>query len=128
MDVALNQMKTGIVQQITGGRLPAGSEQLVSSFQQKLTAVITKALSWQNLKDDYAKLYAETYTEDELDGMIAFYKTPAGKAMVEKSPTVAAKANQVSGRKMQDAQPEMRKVIGDFAAEIQKLRGAPAKP
>jgi uncharacterized protein len=32
------------------------------------------------------RLYQATYTQDEVDGLIAFYKTPAGQALINKAP------------------------------------------
>ncbi|TJZ73208.1 DUF2059 domain-containing protein [Chitiniphilus eburneus] len=40
------------------------------------------------LKPDYIKLYRDTFTQEEIDGLIAFYKTPAGQALVDKMPLV----------------------------------------
>ncbi len=32
----------------------------------------------------FMRTYRESFTQDELDGMTAFYKTPAGQAVVKK--------------------------------------------
>ena len=34
---------------------------------------------------DLVKLYSDAYSENELDGILAFYRTPAGRAMLAKN-------------------------------------------
>jgi hypothetical protein len=36
----------------------------------------------------YMRVYHDSFTQSEIDGIIRFYKTPAGKAMVNKVPVV----------------------------------------
>lgn len=42
--------------------------------------------------------YARQFTKAELDAMLAFYRTPAGQAMMRKEPAVAAELANASGR------------------------------
>ena len=38
---------------------------------------------------DAETLYAQTFTEDELTKAVAFYESPAGRAMIDKAPSLA---------------------------------------
>jgi hypothetical protein len=64
-------------------------------------------------------LYADTYTEQEMDGIIAFYKSPAGEAMLAKTPAIMAKANELVQQQMATVMPEIQKLIKDAAAQKQ---------
>ncbi len=75
----------------------------ISGETQKMFDVISKNLSWGNLKDDYIDLYAETYTTDELKGIIAFYKTPAGQAFGTKQPELMKKGLEINRRHIMPA-------------------------
>ncbi len=44
------------------------------------------------MRDIYLQTYRETFTQDEVNSIIMFYSTPAGKAMVEKVPIAMQKA------------------------------------
>jgi hypothetical protein len=57
-----------------------------AAFEAKLTAVVMGELSWQKLEPDFAKLYAANYTAEQLDGLIAFYGSPLGQAVLAKTP------------------------------------------
>lgn len=44
------------------------------------------------LYDKLVKVYAETYTKEDIKAMIAFYETPVGKKMGEKAGEIAEKS------------------------------------
>jgi hypothetical protein len=119
----IEQIHAQIVQQIaarpvpqipTAGTVPearAAAEEL----QRKLLALITKAMRWEKVKSDYVKAYSVKFSKEEIDGMPAFYKSPVGRSMVEKMPSVLSEvrtqlANRVSGD-------------GEIGQEVQRLIG-----
>ena len=55
----------------------------------RVNAVIREELSWARLKPDFAAIYAETFSQHEIDGLIAFYQGPIGSALVAKMPQLA---------------------------------------
>ncbi len=59
--------------------LPHGSE-----MANKVQPVIEKEVTWDKLKPEIIGIYRETFTEDELRGIIAFFRSPAGQAFREK--------------------------------------------
>jgi uncharacterized protein len=115
LKAAMDQVKSGVIQQILGAKPP---DKEAAAFQDKIAAIVTNALSWDKVKPAYIKLYAEAYTEDELDGIVAFYKSPAGQAMVKKTPDLMGKSMTTVQQMIGDAQPELRKAIEDYAAQV----------
>jgi uncharacterized protein len=118
MKTVMEQMKSGMMQQFLGITLPPDVQKEVAEFQDKTAAIVTDAMSWDKLEPDYAKLYLEAYSEEELDGIIAFYKTPAGQAMVAKSPGLIAKSSAIAQQKMMSIAPQIQKELADFTAKI----------
>jgi uncharacterized protein len=57
------------------------------------------------------RIYQATYTQDEVDGLIAFYKTPAGQALVNKNPLL-----------MQNAMVEMRALMRPLIQQIRQIK------
>jgi len=51
----------------------------------------SKQMSWNSVKDEMAKITKEAYTTEELEGIIAFLKTDAGKAFMNKGPKASKK-------------------------------------
>jgi hypothetical protein len=65
------------------------------------------------LKPLYVKVFAETFTEEELDGMLSFYKSPAGKAMMEKMPQMMARMMPLMQQWMADMKPDLDKIMAE---------------
>jgi hypothetical protein len=70
--------------------------------------VVDQSFSWPVLEPAYVKLYGDTYTEAELDGILAFYKSPAGQAMLTRTPELSAGVMQIVHSHMGDFQPKMQ--------------------
>ena len=62
------------------------------------------------MKPIYTKIYDETFTSDELSGIVAFYKSPAGRAMVEKMPVLMSKAMAAVQLQMGDVMQQMQQI------------------
>ncbi len=46
--------------------------------------------------DQVSLIYAEVFTEEELDAMLAFYTSPAGQSMIKKMPQMMGHTMQLS--------------------------------
>jgi uncharacterized protein len=115
------QMQSGIVQQIFGQKpLPPEMQKQVDDFQNKIADIVSDALSWEKLEPGYVKIYMDAFSEQEIDGIIAFYKSPAGQAMVAKTPTLLTKGVELAQQKIAVAQPALEQLIKDFAAQAAK--------
>jgi hypothetical protein len=49
-----------------------------------------------------------------MDGIIAFYKSPAGSALLTKMPDVNVQIAQVGGARVQALQPQLQQLYTDF--------------
>lgn len=62
------------------------------------------------LRPELVKAYAETFTDEELDGMVAFYETPAGKATVTKIPAINVRMSGLIQTEINALGPEINKI------------------
>ena len=90
--------------------------------------VVNHAFGWQALESAYIKLYADTYTESELDGILAFYKSPAGQAMLAKTPQLTAGTMQIVHSRMGDFQPKMQALQDQYLKQMAAPATPPARP
>ena len=51
-----------------------------------MVAAFDESFNFESIRMITLRVYQATYTQDEVDGLIAFYKTPAGQALISKSP------------------------------------------
>ena len=80
----------------------------VSGQMDKMMALITQEISWDKMKDDYIALYADTFTEDEMKGIIAFYKSPAGQSFTKKQPELMRRSMELSQKLMMQIMPKIQ--------------------
>jgi hypothetical protein len=76
----------------------------------KSLKIIQEALSWENLKADFIALYSETFTAEELQGILDFYKSPAGQKFIVKQPELMQKSMQISQKLMARIMPRLQEV------------------
>ena len=118
MNLVADQLRSGFMQQLTGVTLPPEQEKVVAQFQERVFQIVLQGFDWEKLKPAYVKLFAEEYTEAELDGIIAFYKSPSGQAMVAKSPQIMTEANAIAQERMAEIMPQLQRLMRDAQSQI----------
>jgi hypothetical protein len=61
---------------------------VMNRMQVKMQAVAGEMLDWNSLVPIYLHTYRASFSQDEMDSIIAFYKTPGGQALIRKMPLV----------------------------------------
>lgn len=85
----------------------------------------SRYMSWDQLRDDYARLYARNFSEAELREMTTFYRSPVGQKMARVTPQLMAEAAKLGEKAVQDNLPELQQMI---MAEMQRQQGTGATP
>lgn len=80
----------------------------------KVFAIMEQEMSWDKMKDDFVDLYMKTYSEDEIRQINAFYKTPAGQAMIEKMPQLMKASTAISQKYTRRMLERMQKEIPEL--------------
>jgi hypothetical protein len=62
-------------------------------------------------------MYIDTFTQEEVDGLLAFYRTPAGRAMIEKMPILLGKMMQQTQARMQRLMPQIMQIAQESAKD-----------
>lgn len=106
--MVLAQVKEQIARQ---GNVSQDEMAKMEDRQKRLFALIGEKTSWENMKPVYLKAYADTFSEGEIDGIVAFYKTPAGKAMVDKQPLLNTKIMASLRAQMGELMPRIEEIM-----------------
>jgi len=105
--MVISQIKDALAGQGTSAEAIAKAQ----DKQKRVFALIEQKTSWDNMKPIFLKAYTEVFTEPEIDGMLAFYKTPSGKAMIEKQPALNGKIMTNVQGQMADLMPQMEEIL-----------------
>jgi uncharacterized protein len=101
---------------------------LLNEYEGKVLAMVNDTVSWKVLEPQMADLYAATYSDDEINGLLAFYKGPVGQALLAKTPELTQKSLEISQSRLLALQPQvnelMKNFVRDFSAASQPPSGA----
>jgi hypothetical protein len=104
-------MTEAIRQATQGQQIPAKVQKDIDKREAELAAFMKELLDWNKLEPIYVRIYQKTFSQQEVDGMIAFYKTPAGQAVISKMPAA-----------MQNTMNEMQTMMGPVMQKIQRMQ------
>lgn len=76
--------------------------------------LLEKELAQGPFLNNCKKLYAEVFTEKELEGIIQFYKSEAGQAVINKMPEMLQKVLGMAEQVAKDLQPKIEKIIQEY--------------
>jgi hypothetical protein len=92
-------------------------DRMLDAMDGRLRAV----LSWETMRPIYLRVYKSTFEAQDLDAMIAFYRTPSGQRLIDRMPLL-----------LQNIMGEMNGMLAplmkDFQKELEKEFAAPQEP
>ena len=106
-----NLMQQTIAEATKGQQIPPKVQKDIDQRRSEMMALMKDLLDWKKLEPMYVRIYQKTFTQQEVDGMIAFYKTPAGQAVMSKMPAA-----------MQNTIDEMQQLMGPVMEKMQRLQ------
>ncbi|HZD50199.1 MAG TPA: DUF2059 domain-containing protein [Silvibacterium sp.] len=113
----LDRIESQSRQQLAGVSLDPDQAESYVKFQRKVEALLRGSWNWKLVEPEFVKLYSDTYSEEELDGILAFYHSPVGQAMLAKTPELTAKSIDISRRRMAALAPKIQQLVDQFMAE-----------
>ncbi len=91
----------------------------MAAYEDIFTEFFTKYMGWDNMKDDIAKIYATNFSAQEIQEMIAFYKTPVGQKTIKLLPKLSREGVVLGQKKLMENQAELKQMIEERAAELE---------
>jgi hypothetical protein len=101
-------MRQAMEQRLAGKQISSEQQRALDTALNRAIATMREELSWAKLRPVYIKNYQRILTQAQVDGMIDFYRSPAGAEYVNQIPSV-----------MQKVSAGNRKQLDPFAKKIQ---------
>jgi hypothetical protein len=134
MDRLMDQLMSGTMDQMSamtkslgGSNLKLEDQAKLNDFQKKIFQLISSQVGWKALEPDYVELYATNFTDEQLDTILAFYKSPTGVALIDKLPVLTSQGMQIAQEKMTALQPQLKQMLDDFAKTAATHAASPAQ-
>ena len=101
----------------------------LAHYKQVFVKFFDKYLTFDMLKKELADIYLDLFTPEEIRELTAFYQTPLGKKLVEKTPELTLRSAQIGQnavlKHLPELQTELKKAI---EADQKKSAPLPAAP
>ena len=121
-----SMMRNGMQQALQGETINEEQQQILDDWQAKLIAIIKEQLTWENFEPMMVDIYIRTYTQEEIDGMIAFYSTDVGRAMIAKQPRVMQAITEVTQSRMITMFPKIKALQDEMIERVKASHAQPA--
>jgi hypothetical protein len=120
-------MNTAMQNATRGQTLTPERQAVIDRMSAKMSAVASDMLTWDALLPIYMRTYRDSFTQDEIDGVIKFYKSAAGQAYVKKLPLVMQNVMREMQGVMKPAQEKMMAIQRETMQELKDLQDKDAK-
>jgi len=105
-------------QAVRGGKITPEQQKSIGKMNAKIAALLKDELNWNKMEPFYIKLYKDTFTQEEVNGIIAFYKTPSGQAVLKKMPLLVQNSLVETQNRLRTLAPKIQQIQKEFADEI----------
>jgi hypothetical protein len=120
MTQMFDQMKSSVAAQVSKMDVPENARDAAAEMQRKILDMVSERMSWERAKPKLVAVYDETFTETDIDGILGFYKSPAGQRMLEKMPELMQKSMAVGQQLVGDVFPEIKRMMEEMKEKAQK--------
>jgi hypothetical protein len=120
-------MNTAMQNATKGQTITPERQAILDRMSAKMSAAVTDMLSWDDLLPLYMRSFRESFTQDEIDGAIKFYKSAAGQAYVKKLPLVMQNVMREMPEFMKSVQEKMLAIQKESMQELKDLHDKDAK-
>jgi hypothetical protein len=114
---AEGMMRTMVDQQASRKGMNAEQLQKVEAMKEKVMDAMREEMTYEKTRPFLIRIYSESFTQEEIDGLIAFYESPAGRAFTAKMPVVMQKSMMLMQERMQPLMRRMEAAIKDAEGE-----------
>lgn len=111
-------MQAGMREALKGAKPNARQQQIIADMRAQIVAEFRSTLSWQKLEPIYLDIYRRNFTQQEVNDMLAFYRTPSGRAVVDKMPTAMQQASQAAQSMLPQLVQHLKQIQSDGIARL----------
>ena len=113
-----NMLKNSMQAATQGQKVTPQIQKEIDQIEQEMNSELKDVLTWSKLESMYIRVYQKSFTAQEIDGLIAFYKTPTGQALLTKMPVVLQNTLNEMQQRMAPMMQRMRQDQQAVSAEI----------
>jgi uncharacterized protein len=118
----LDSMIQKTVARVTNGqKLTDADRKVLDTMRAEVMKDVAAELNWTEIRKMLVEVYSATFDQQEIDGLVAFYESPVGKAYAAKQPELAQRQNELVQQRMI---PIMAKVRAEVTGALEQIQAA----
>jgi hypothetical protein len=112
-------MKRAAEQALNGKPITPAQQQIMDDMRAKVVAMVKEQLAWDSIEPVFIDIYQSNFTQREVDGMLLFYRSKVGKAVVAKLPQATIASMQTMQSKMSALLPQIQELQRNTIHKLQ---------
>ena len=119
----VDAMMTQAMAEAMGGRTATPEQQaLLDELRERVVAIWRESMSWTKFEPMMIDIYRKSFTRKEVQGMLDFYRSEAGRAVTAKMPVVMQHTMAAMQDQLRTTLPKIQAVQKDIIARLQALK------
>src|SRR5215469_18033601 len=94
----MQPMQASMKQMLAGEQRTPDQQRILDDIKLKTVSIFKEQMKWENIQPILIDIYQQSFTQENVNGLISFYNSDSGKAAIAKMPTV----NENSMKAIQD--------------------------
>lgn len=123
MFAQMNTFGDTVGEQMLGPNATPEQREALKRVMTRQQGAMRDAMSWERMAPIYRRVYAKLFTADEVNAMIAFYGSDAGRGIMRKMPQAMQITMEEMGPIMQEMMTDLRESL---EAEVERQTNADA--
>ena len=123
---AMREQMKGMSHKMMSDKLSTLTPEQQKKFQEAMQGSmddVMDAMRFEDLISDMIPVYQRYLTREDLQGVIAFYSSPVGQRLLDKTPAMTTEAMKISMERMEKMMPEIMAKMQKRMDEIIKEMG-----
>ncbi len=124
MMTQMDGMMKQAMQQVTAGQaVPPEVQKIYEKTRADVAATMKAEMTWDKLEPMYLRVYKKSFSESEVQAMVAFYTSPTGQVVITKLPAVMQESMNESMQMLKPVLIKVQQMQQEMVAEMKKKQG-----
>jgi hypothetical protein len=120
MDSIKIQTQKMLFQQLSQQNIPEAKKPIFNKYLSRMVELITETMNWDKIKSDMTDLYVNNFSEDEINDLLTFYRSPTGKKFIDKMPVIMKRSMEIGQKQSQVMIPKLNALFEQMKKELGK--------
>ena len=122
LDAYLTQIdgtvRASMQQALAGQQLNTKQKKILEDMGREIGSLVKAELNWSAIEPVMIEVYRNTFSQHEVDGMLTFYRSEVGQAVIAKLPTAMQKSMTSIQGHVKTLTPKIAQLEKDTAAQL----------